>query len=79
MVFNGLQRSDLIVFNGLLECDLSNPVPASEIERRTCLHRNTIYMALKRLHDYQMITRKRDRVGQAYQYKIKDHHALLDA
>jgi predicted transcriptional regulator len=72
MVFNGLQRSDLIVFNGLLECDLSNPVPISELERLTCLHYNTIRLALMRLNDYQMIIRERERRGQAYKYNIKD-------
>jgi predicted transcriptional regulator len=79
MVFNGLSKSDLIVFNALLESDLSQPVSSSDLAKITCYHQETVKRALKRLTEYQVIRRKRARQGQPYHYAVdKDNYALLD-
>jgi predicted transcriptional regulator len=78
MVFNGLTKSDLIIFNALLKIDLSQPVPISDLASITCYHPKTVKSALKRLSDYQIIDRQRE-PGQPYQYQIrKDSYAVLD-
>lgn len=70
MVFNGLRHTDLVVFNALLECDLSESLPISQIARLTSYHPNTIQIVLQRLDQHGIINRKRDSRGQPYQYEI---------
>jgi len=80
MVFNGLSKSDLVVFNALLAADLSKPVSIGRLAALACYHPNTVYNALNRLRDYGIIERRRDNVGQPYHYQIrKDSYVLLDA
>jgi predicted transcriptional regulator len=79
MVFNGLTKSDLIVYNALLDLDLPGPVRSSEIARITCYHQWTVKEALKRLDEYGVITRNRERPGQPYTIALEsENHALLD-
>lgn len=79
MVFNGLTKSDLVVFNALLESDLSKPVPISELSRLTCYHSKTISRALDRLVGYDVITRWREDNAKPYQYHIRENgYVVLD-
>lgn len=71
MIFNGLAKSDLVVFNALNECDLSEPVPISKIILLTCYSDFTVRQALNRLIDYQIITRYRAGRGHPYTYRIR--------
>ena len=71
MVFNGLGKSDLVVFNALRECDLTQPLPTSVIARLTSYHIETVRRALLRLDQYGIIARRRDSSGRPYQYSIK--------
>jgi RIO-like serine/threonine protein kinase len=79
MIFNGLAKSDLVVFNALNECDLSKPVPVSKLIRLTCYEERAIRRALTRLVDYQIITRHRAGRGYPYTYQIRRNgYAVLD-
>jgi predicted transcriptional regulator len=79
MVYNGLTKSDLIVFNVLNDSDLSEPIPISRIAMLSSYHYNTVYQALLRLLEYEIITRHRSRRGRPYQYKISGNgYAILD-
>lgn len=71
MVFNGLSKSDLVVFNALNECDLAEPLPISTLARLTCYHARTIGTTLQRLEEMGIITRHRASLGQPYTYNIK--------
>ena len=73
MIFNGLTKSDLIVFNALNQCDLSKPVPVSQLADMTCYHPNTIQEALRRLEEYVIIQRYRKGPGRPYRYILEDH------
>ena len=80
MVFNGLSKSDLVVFNALLEADLSKPVSIGRLAALACYHPDTVRYALRRLSEHKIIQRERRRPGQPYRYQIrKDSYVLLDA
>jgi len=80
MVFNGLSKSDLVVFNALLAADLSKPVSIGRLAARACYHPDTVKRALQRLSEYNIIHRERRHPGQPYRYQIrKDSYAVLDA
>ena len=80
MVFNGLSKSDLVVFNALLEADLSEPVSIGRLAAVSCYHPHTVKRALQRLSEYDIVRRERRRRGQPYRYQIrKDSYAILDA
>ena len=73
MIFNGLTKSDLVIFNALIECDLSRPVSYGDLAALTCYHPETVRQALARLVDYRLITRRRERPGHPYRYTIREN------
>jgi predicted transcriptional regulator len=80
MVYNGLAKSDLIVFNILKDSDLSKPLPISRIAMLANYHYDTVRLALQRLETYEIVIRQRKLRGQPYRYSIKgNNYALLDA
>jgi len=76
VIFNGLKGADLIVFNYLIEADLSRPISASEISLSVNYHPNTIQISLARLEEWELITRIRSVNGQAYQFKLVDDERI---
>lgn len=70
MIYNGLKGADLISYNYLNDADLSQRISVSDISNDTNYHPVTIYVALKRLEEWGLIERHRERNGQAYYYKI---------
>lgn len=77
MVFNGLGKSDLVVFNALRECDLSQPLPISKIASLTSYHWCTVHKSLIRLDKYGIISRSQDGPGQPYQYEINRNSYVI--
>jgi predicted transcriptional regulator len=79
MIYNGLTKSDLVVFNVLSDSDLTKPLPISKIAILSSYHYKTVYRALRRLNKYGIISRHRAAEGQPYRYNIKRNgYAVLD-
>ena len=74
MIFNGLSKSDLVVYNALV--DLLNvhqlPINARLLADQTCYSERTIYSVLNRLVDWKMVRRRREKTGVPYEYRILD-------
>lgn len=73
MIFNGLTKSDLVVFNALVQCDLSRPISYGDLAALTCYHPETVRQALSRLVEYRMVTRRREGAGRPYRYTIREN------
>lgn len=67
--FNGLKGAELYIYS-LLRLD--SRLSATELSCITCYHPTTVYKTLKRLDTWQLISRKRERPGQRYQFCVKD-------
>lgn len=72
MIFNGLTKSDLVVFNALRECDLSEPLSYGDLAALTCYHPETVRQALARLIKYRLVSRRQERPGHPYRYTIRE-------
>jgi predicted transcriptional regulator len=76
MMFNGLSGSDLVIFNALAEYDLPATIPASQISNLTGYSLFTVWRALRRLENYQIICRHRESNGQPHTIEIVDDYVL---
>lgn len=80
MIYNGLAKSDLIIFNVLKDSDLSNPLPISRIAILANYHYRTVITSLQRLEKYGIIVRQRKSLGQPYKYRINgNNYVVFDA
>ncbi len=73
MIFNGLSKSDLVIYNALcdlLQLDPQRPISSYELAQQCSYHQNTVKAALGRLVGWQIVARRRERPGQPYEYKI---------
>lgn len=72
MVFNGLNGSDLIVYNAVLELvgNESKQISSSQIAIKTNYHNNTVMLALRRLVAMGLVKRSLVGHGCPYEYQL---------
>jgi len=73
MIFNGLSKSDLVIYNALadmLQIDPSGQISISRLADKSQYDERTVMRSLRRLVDWRMINRRRDKNGVPYQYHL---------
>lgn len=73
MIFNGLSKSDLVVYNALADMLSTTPrrkISAVQVANKTGYTENTVRIALKRLADWEMVDRDQPAPGTPYEYKL---------
>ena len=72
MIFNGLSKSDLVVYNAL--ADMLNgkprPISAGQVACKTGYSNKTVRVALARLVDWELVDRTPTGPGQPYEYDL---------
>lgn len=73
MIFNGLSKSDLVVYNAL--ADMLNGKPRRQISAVQVAHKTgyadkTVRIALKRLVSFELVDRTPTAPGQPYEYEL---------
>jgi predicted transcriptional regulator len=68
MVFNGLSKSDLIVYNALLQSP--SRVSISQLASLCNCHPITVWRSLRRLEDDGMVSISRERRGIPNSYQV---------
>lgn len=77
MVFNGLQNSELTVYNALLELlgdqpQQWQPISYSDIARLVNCHVETVYNTMPRLIEWGLVARRGGGHGKRYEYRITE-------
>ena len=73
MIFNGLNKSDLVVYNALadmLRGKPSRPISQRQISNKTGYSYNTVRFSLKRLVEWELVDRTPTNPGAPYEYRL---------
>lgn len=73
MIFNGLSKSDLVVYNALADMLSIAPrrqISTGQVAAKTGYSENTVRHALKRLYDWEMVDRQQPNPGTPYEYQL---------
>lgn len=76
MVFNGLQKSELIIFNALVSLPRKR-FYITELQCLTGYNKNTIHNSLKNLQDNGWITYTKPAKFSPYTFEIKDNSSVV--
>lgn len=68
MVFNGLSKSDLVVYNALL--DSPPKVSIQHLADKSNYHWDTVHRSLRRLESYGLLEITREKPGVPNTYKV---------
>lgn len=72
MIFNGLSKSDLVVYNALADMLNTKPrqISAGQIANKTGYSDRTVKASLKRLVEWEMVDREQSVPGTPYEYRL---------
>lgn len=76
IVFNGLKGAEFFLYNYLVNANLAEPVSLWKAANATCYSYESMRLAARRLEDYGMVKRYRDKNGVPYVYKLNGVHKL---
>lgn len=73
MIFNGLSKSDLVVYNALADMLSMSPrrqISNGQIANKTGYNERTVRLSLKRLEVWELVDRDQPAPGTPYEYRL---------